>query len=122
MTTEERPLVGVRGEQKDMKRIAKLIAQKNEAKGEPHKPVTIVLIDDKDTDGWGQCQTNERRCLALVPAYSAFPKTKFPDVVAEMNRTCPSELLTKFYHAFRDCDMSHGTLHRLPMNWLCAFV
>jgi len=108
MVAEERPLIGVRGEQKDMSRIAKLIAAKNRAKGVKNGPCTIVMLDDKDTDSWNQCQANERRCLGLVPSFSAFATSKGAAVVAEMERACPAALLSTFYHAFRNCDPSHA--------------
>lgn len=52
ITNEERPLIGVRGQSKDLSRIAGLVQEKRRrarADGEspPNTPLTIVLFDDK---------------------------------------------------------------------------
>mmetsp|Transcript_48153 Transcript_48153/g.151067 ORF Transcript_48153/g.151067 Transcript_48153/m.151067 type:complete len:619 (+) Transcript_48153:254-2110(+) len=105
---EERPLVGVRGQQKDMARIAKLISKKNKERGMPDKPVTIVLLDDKDKDAYGNCQANDERCLAVLPPYDAVSVKFENDFVDVMEQYIPLRLLRKFFKAFRSADSSHA--------------
>jgi hypothetical protein len=56
MKNQERPLVGVRGEQKDLSRVARLLKGKVDKLQRSSAPVTLCLLDDKDKDGWGKCQ------------------------------------------------------------------
>ena len=54
---QERPLIGVRGQRKDMARVVKLIKKRRERDGAAlDTPVTVCLIDDRKCDAWGNCQ------------------------------------------------------------------
>lgn len=108
---QERPLIGVRGQRKDMGRVAKLIRKKREREGmQLDKPVTIVLIDDRKHDAWGNCQANDERFLCHIPAYNAVSEPMSQELVTAMERILPAETLRKFYCAFRDADPTHALI------------
>lgn len=109
---QERPLIGVRGQRKDMGRVAKLIRKKREREGgvQLDKPVTIVLIDDRKHDAWGNCQANDERFLCHIPAYNAVSEPMSKELVTAMERILPVETLRKFYCAFRDADPTHALI------------
>jgi len=110
---QERALIGVRGQRKDMGRVAKLIKDKREASGDvaqQAKPVTIVLIDDRKCDAWGNCQANDERFLCHIPAYNAVSTAMGKELVSAMEKILPAETLKKFYCAFRDADPTHALI------------
>jgi hypothetical protein len=108
---QERPLIGVRGQRKDMGRVAKLIRRKREKQGVPlNTPVTIVLIDDRKCDAWGNCQANDERFLCHIPAYNAVSEPEAVQLVTAMEHILPCETLRKFYCAFRDADPTHALI------------
>ena len=97
MKNQERPLVGVRGEQKDLTRVARLLKCKwDKARQEP-RPITLCLLDDKAKDGWGKCQVNDQRCLAVVPAYTAISEQDAETFSAIMEEILPLDTLGRFY-------------------------
>lgn len=61
---EEKPVIGMRGQSKDLSRIAGLIRDKRRKarlSGDPNavaenKPLTMILLDDKNQDAYAQCQ------------------------------------------------------------------
>jgi len=105
---QSRPVVGVRGQQKDLKRITKMIDEQNRQNGVTNRPVTLVLIDDKDMDAYGGSQANEPRCLCLVPAYNAVNEERGAELKATMESILPVDTLRKFYKAFKTADPSHA--------------
>lgn len=109
---QERALIGVRGQRKDMGRVAKLIKEKREQSGDvaQQKPVTIVLIDDRKCDAWGNCQANDERFLCHIPAYNAVSAAMGKELVSAMEKILPAETLKKFYLAFRDADPTHALI------------
>ena len=108
---QERPLIGVRGQRKDMSRVAKLIKKKRERDGAPlDTPVSICLIDDRKCDAWGNCQANDERFLCHIPAYTAVSEAMAADLVSAMESILPAETLSKFYCAFRDADATHALI------------
>ena len=108
---QERPLIGVRGQRKDMSRVAKLIKKKRERDGAPlDTPVSICLIDDRKCDAWGNCQANDERFLCHIPAYTAVSESMAADLVSAMESILPAETLSKFYCAFRDADATHALI------------
>jgi len=108
---QERPLIGVRGQRKDMARVSKLLKKRREREGLTlDKPVTIVLIDDRKCDAWGNCQANDERFLCHIPAYNAVSEEMSKDLVRAMEKILPAETLRKFYCAFRDADATHALI------------
>jgi len=108
---QERPLIGVRGQRKDMGRVSKLLKKRRERDGlQLDKPVTIVLIDDRKCDAWGNCQANDERFLCHIPAYNAVSEERGKDLVQVMETILPAETLRKFYCAFRDADPTHALI------------
>jgi len=109
---EERPIIGVRGQRKDLKRVAKLIKDKRDQEqgSDPARPVTIILIDDRKCDAWGNCQANDERLLLHIPAYNAIAEDKAPELVGAMERILPVKTLLKFYNAFYEADPTHALI------------
>ena len=97
MKNQERPLVGVRGEQKDLTRVARLLKCKLDKGRQEPRPITLCLLDDKAKDGWGKCQVNDQRCLAVVPAYTAISEQDAETFSAIMEEILPLDTLGRFY-------------------------
>jgi len=105
---QERPLIGVRGQRKDLGRVAKLIREKLGPEDPP--PVTIALIDDRKCDAWGNCQCNDQRLLCHIPAYHAGSAEQGKELVELMEKILPTKTLLKFYEAFKDADPTHALI------------
>jgi hypothetical protein len=109
MEAEERPIIGVRGQRKDLARVAKLIQNQRQKKGEAmSKPVTIVLLDDRKQDAYGNCQANDQRILCHVAPYNAITPEQGVELIAAMESILPVKTLLKFYKAFRAADPAHA--------------
>ena len=103
---EERPVIGVRGQSKDLSRIAGLIQEKRrkgraEGTNPPNTPLTIVLLDDKSQDAYAQCQANDPRMLVKVPAFTAVTEEEGKELKKRMEEILPLDKLLIFYRAFR---------------------
>lgn len=106
---EERPIIGVRGKRKDLARVVKLIQNKRQVNNEPaSRPVTLILLDDRCQDAYGNCQANDPRILCHIPAYNAIAADKKAALIEGMEKILPVSTLLKFYNAFKQADQNHA--------------
>mmetsp|Transcript_89851 Transcript_89851/g.240075 ORF Transcript_89851/g.240075 Transcript_89851/m.240075 type:complete len:629 (+) Transcript_89851:97-1983(+) len=109
IVSQERPIIGVRGQRKDLGRVAKLIQAKRLKEGSTEsKPVTVILLDDRKQDAYGNCQANDPRILCPVPGYQAITPEQGVELVNVMEKILPVDTLLKFYKAFRAVDPAHA--------------
>jgi len=109
LQNQERPIIGVRGKRKDLGRIVEILQRKRRAAGQDEaRPITIVLIDDRFQDAYGNCQANDPRVLCHIPAFNAIQESQKELLIEGMERILPTDTLLKFYSAFRDADKNHA--------------
>jgi len=106
---QERPIIGVRGQRKDLARVAKLIKEKRSPLNAA-RPATIILIDDRNCDAYGKCQVNDERMLCHVPAHNAVSEDQAAELKAAMESILPVDTLLRFYQAFRAADPAHALI------------
>jgi len=105
----ERPIIGVRGKRKDLGRIVDILQKKRREQGEDEgRPITIILLDDRFQDAYGNCQANDPRILSHIPAFNAICDTQKDELIQGMEAILPTATLLRFYEAFRNSDKNHA--------------